>query len=236
MSDLVDISPPVQDGSDSSPRCRAYTVAEQMADAAIHVVGVVLALMSVPVLVALAATWRGDGALVAAVAVYGATLIAMLALSASYNIAAIKLEAGRALDWLRRLDHAAIYVKIAGTYTPFAVIAGGPVGRWLLIGVWSGAVLGMIAKLVAPWGWERISILLYLGLGWAFVFAAGPVAEALTGATLSLMAVGGALYTIGVVFHVWEGLPFQNAIWHAFVLVATFVFYAAVVVEIALGA
>lgn len=214
---------------------RVRSRAELVADAAVHIVGVVAALMAAPVVVALAATWRGDGALVAAVAVYGATLIAMLAFSACYNIAAIRLEAGRTLDWLRRLDHAAIYVKIAGTYTPFAVIAGGPVGRWLLIGVWSGAALGSLAKLVGPWGWERLSILFYLALGWAIVFAFGPIAEAVHQITLSLMITGGCLYTAGVVFHVWEGLPFQNAIWHLFVLIASSVFYAAVIVEIALG-
>lgn len=216
---------------------RAPSTAEHVADAVVHVVGVVAALLSVPVLITLAATFRGDGPLVAAVAIYGTTLIAMLGFSASYNLASsLRLRADRALDWLRRLDHAAIYVKIAGTYTPFAVIAGGPVGRWLLIGVWSGAALGMLAKLLAPWGWERISVVFYLALGWAFVLAAGPVAQALTGATLVLMAVGGGLYTVGVVFHLWERLPFQKAIWHLFVLSASFVFYAAVVVEITVGA
>ena len=225
--------------SDAPPmpaRCRReYSQAELAADAVIHVIGVVAALMSVPVLIALAATWRGDGAFVAAVAIYGATLVMMLALSASYNIACIRLTAGEALDWLRRLDHAAIYVKIAGTYTPFAVLAGGPVGRWLLIGVWSGAMLGSAAKLIAPWGWERLSIMLCLALGWTIVLAIGPISAAVHELTLWLIGAGGVLYTIGVVFHVWEDLPFQNAIWHLFVLVASFVFYAAVVVEIALG-
>ena len=214
-------------------RLRAHTRAEQMADAAIHFVGVVGALVAVPILVTLAAASREGEPIVVAIVVYGLSVIAMLGFSASYNLATIRLEGGRLLDWLRRLDHAAIYVKIAGTYTPFAVIAGGPVGRWLLIGVWSGAVLGMLAKLVAPWGWERVSVGLYLALGWAFVLAAGPISRALTGDTLALMAIGGGLYTVGVIFHLWERLPFQNAIWHLFVLVATFVFYAAITVEVA---
>jgi hemolysin III len=207
-----------------------------MADAAIHLVGVLGALLAVPVLVILAASWRGDGPLVAAVAVYGASLIAMLGFSASYNIAQLRLAPGRALVWLRRLDHATIYVKIAGTYTPYAVIAGGPAGKWLLIGVWSGATLGFLGKLLAPHLWERASLVLYLGLGWAFVLAFEPIASSITEATLVLVAIGGALYTVGVVFHLWERLPFQNAIWHLFVLVATSVFYAAMTVEIAIGA
>jgi hemolysin III len=218
------------------PECRAYTRAEQMADAAIHLVGVVGALLAVPVLVTLAALWRGDGPLVAAVAIYGASLIAMLTFSASYNLAAIRLARGQALDWLRRLDHAAIYIKIAGTYTPYGVIAGGPVGKWLLIGVWSGATLGFLGKLLVPHRWQRFSLALYLGLGWAIVLAFGPISQSITQATLMLVATGGVLYTVGVVFHLWERLPFQNAIWHLFVLVATFVFYAALLVEIAVGA
>jgi hemolysin III len=218
------------------PDCRAYTRAELLADAAIHLVGVIGALLAVPVLVTLAALWRDDGALVAAVAIYGASLIAMLTFSASYNLANVRLARGRALDWLRRLDHAAIYVKIAGTYTPFAVIAGGPVGQWILIGVWSGAGLGFAGKLLVPHRWQRFSLALYLGLGWAFVAALGPISQAITGATLVLVAIGGTLYTVGIVFHLWERLPFQNAIWHLFVLVATFVFYAALVVEITIGA
>jgi hemolysin III len=218
------------------PNCRAYTRTEQLADATIHLIGVVGALVAVPVLVVLAATWRGDGPLVAAVAIYGVSLIAMLSFSASYNLAQLRLAPGRAIDWLRRLDHATIYVKIAGTYTPYGVIAGGALGKWLLIGIWSGAAVGFLGKLLAPHRWQRASLALYLALGWVFVLAAEPLSHVITGATLVLVAVGGLLYTVGVIFHLWERLPFQNAIWHLFVLVATAVFYAALVVEMAIGA
>jgi hemolysin III len=219
-----------------APLRRAYTRAEQTTDAAIHLLGVLSALLGVPVLVTLAAIWRGDRVLVAAVAIYGASLIAMLSFSAGYNIAMIRQQGGRAIDWLRRLDHAAIYVKIAGTYTPYGVIAGGPVGRWLLIGVWSGAALGFLGKIVAPHRWQRLSLALYLGLGWAFLLAAEPISSAISEPTLMLVAIGGVLYTVGVLFHLWERLPFQNAIWHLFVLVASAIFYAALVVEMAVGA
>jgi hemolysin III len=214
---------------------RPYSRAEQAADETIHVIGVLAALLAVPVMVTLAAVWRDDGAVIAAVAVYGVTLLAMLGFSASYNVAYLRARSTSLIEMLRRLDHAAIYVKIAGTYTPYAVIAGGPVGRWLLIGVWSGAVIGLLGKLIAPHKWERASLVLYLALGWAFVFAAGPVSASITQATLVLIIVGGCLYTTGVIFHVWTRLPFQNAIWHFFVLAATCVFYSAMTVEIALG-
>jgi len=211
-----------------------YTAAEQAADTTVHIVGVVGAMLAVPVMVTLAAVWH-DGAFIAAVAVYGASLLAMLGISAGYNLAFLRRQGGRLVEVLRRLDHAAIYVKIAGTYTPYAVIAGGPVGRWLLIGVWSGAIVGLAGKLLAPRRWERLSVLLYLAMGWAFVAAAGSIAATVTTATLVLMIVGGCLYTVGVVFHLWNRLPFQNAIWHLFVLVASFVFYAAIIVEVVMG-
>ena len=93
----------------------------------------------------------------------------------------------------------------------------------------------LLGKLVAPHKWERASVVLYLALGWAFVLAAGPVSAAITQATMILIIVGGCLYTVGVVFHLWQRLPFQNAIWHLFVLVASFVFYSAIIVEISIG-
>jgi len=213
-----------------------YSRAEQIADVTVHIVGVMGALVAVPVLVTLAAVWRDDGSFVAAVAVYGASLLAMLGVSAGYNLTSLRRQGGKLVEVLRRLDHATIYVKIAGTYTPYAVIAGGPVGRWLLIGVWAGAAAGMLGKLLAPRRWERASLVLYLGLGWAFLAAAEPITAGVTSATLILMFIGGGLYTFGVIFHLWRGLPFHNAIWHLFVLLATFVFYAAIVVEIAIGA
>ncbi|MEM7056181.1 MAG: hemolysin III family protein [Pseudomonadota bacterium] len=214
---------------------RSYSTAEVWADTTIHLVGVVGALLAVPVMITLVSVWRDEGALIAAVAIYGASLLAMLAFSAGHNIASPRLSGTKWHEALRRLDHAAIYVKIAGTYTPYAVLAGGPVGRWLLIGVWSGAVLGLLGKLLAPYKWERASVVLYLALGWAFVLAAGPVSAAITEATMILIVVGGCLYSVGVIFHLWQRLPFQNAIWHLFVLVASFVFYSAIIVEISIG-
>ena len=212
-----------------------YTRSEQIADMTVHAVGVLGALLAVPVLITLAAVGEdAEGAFIAAVAVYGASLLIMLGMSAGYNFSVLRSRGGRLLDWLRRADHAAIYVKIAGTYTPYAVLAGGPVGRWLLIGVWSGAALGLAGKLFAPHRWERASIVLYLALGWLFVVAAGPITESISTASLVLILVGGGLYTVGVLFHLWQRLPFQNAIWHLFVLLASFVFYSAVLVEVAI--
>lgn len=222
--------------TDSPSQTRAPSRAETTADAAVHVIGVICALLAVPVLITLAAVWREEVSLIAAVAIYGVTLLVMLGLSAWYNLANVRQGGTRLVEWLRRADHAAIYVKIAGTYTPYAVITGGPLGRWLLVGVWSTAALGLLGKLIAPEKWERVSVLLYLALGWCIVLVFGPVSAAITQATAVLIVVGGCLYSVGVIFHLWERLPFQNAIWHGFVLVASFVFYAALMVEVSTGA
>lgn len=208
---------------------------EQIADAVVHIVGVALVMLAVPVLVTLAAVWRDEASVIAAMSIYGASLLAMILFSATYNLAAIRFPGRSILGVLRRLDHGAIYLKIAGTYTPFAVIAGGPLGRWLLICIWSGAALGFLGKIIAPDRWERASIVLYLAMGWAFVVAAGPISESITQASLILIVVGGCLYSVGVIFHLWERLPYQNAIWHVFVLVASLVFYSAMIVEVSIG-
>ncbi len=207
----------------------AYSRAERLADAVIHVSGVVAALIAAPVLVTLAAVWHGDAATIAAAAVYGVSMIAMFGCSALYHLIP-------ATNWrwlLRRLDHAAIYVKIAGTYTPFAVLLAGRDAVWILGGIWTAAALGVVLKLLAPHRFERASLVLYLAMGWAIVGVGGPILDALTPAALTLMISGGVLYTGGVVFFLWERLRFHNAIWHLMVLAASFVFYAGVLVEVA---
>jgi hemolysin III len=138
---------------------------------------------------------------------------------------------------LRRFDHAAIYVKIAATYTPFAMVKlGGAIGFGLLGAVWAVGLFGVAAKLFWPAQLVRTSYVLYLAQGWACVAALQPLTEALPARALTLLVVGGILYTLGVVFHLWQSLRYHNAIWHGFVLVASACHFAAVVDAVALGA
>lgn len=209
--------------------CRPYTRAERIADGVVHVAGVTAALVAVPVMITLAAVWHGDLSTVAAASVYGISLLVMFAASAGYHM--IPFPSWRGV--LRRLDHAAIYVKIAGTYTPFAVLLAGEDAKWILIGIWSAALIGTLIKVIAPDRFQVLTLVLYLVMGWAFLAIGGPIVERASTSSLVMMAVGGVLYTVGVVFHLWSRLPFQNAIWHGFVLAATFIFYAAVMTEVA---
>ena len=208
---------------------RAYSRAEYLSDAAVHLAGLVLAAGSVPVLIVLAAVLRGDAASVAGVSVYAATLALMLAASAAYNVAGPVRWSGV----LRRIDHACIYLKIAGTYTPFLLIAGQ--GWGLLVTVWAGALAGAGLKALAPDRFRWLGLALYLGLGWVGVIAGGALFAALPLATVVLMLVGGVIYTAGVGFFLWDRLPFHITVWHGLVLAATGVFYAAVTVAVVAG-
>ncbi len=208
-----------------------YTPGERIADGVVHVCGVALSLVAAIILIVVAAG-TGDPWVIASVAIYCLGTVAVFVISAAYHLS-------RPSDLkavLRRLDHAAIFVKIAGTYTPFALVSlGGVWGALLLASVWSIAAVGVPLKLFAPDRIARIALWLYLVQGWLVIGAIWPLSEALSGPALSLMAIGGALYTAGVIFYITENLKFQNAIWHSFVLAASGFMYAAVLSGVALG-
>jgi hemolysin III len=157
--------------------------------------------------------------------VYSVCLLTMLGCSAAYNLAS---NASRR-EFLRKLDHAAIFLMIAGTYTPFTTCRLN--GVWAIgmtAAVWTGAVTGAVMKLIYPRGVERGSIVAYLALGWMILVGVRPMLGSTDARTAILIAVGGVLYSIGVGFHLWRALPFHNAIWHSFVLVAASCHYAAI--------
>ena len=197
---------------------------ELVADGVVHALGLALGIAGAVVLVALA-VFDGPPVPLAPLFVYAAGLVAMLGCSAAYNL----LRSSRRHDLLRRLDHAAIFAMIAGTYTPFTTLLDGAWSAPLTAAIWSVAAIGIAVKLCQPRRIERISIILYLGLGWIGLVAVGPFLASLGPATLALLAAGGVLYTVGVLFHVWKSLPYQNAIWHGFVLAGAVVHYVAVV-------
>ena len=209
------------------PQRIEYTRAERLSDGIIHVSGLALVLVAVPVLVTTAAFLRGDFTALFGISVYGLALIAMILCSALYNMVPHP-------DWagiLKRLDHSAIYVKIAGTYTPFTLLSGGH-GMWLLAGLWGAALTGVGMKLVWPDRFRIAAIALYLAMGWAGLFAGGAFLATLSAPVIALIVIGGCLYTAGVGFYLFERLPFHYTIWHAFVLVASLVFYAAVTLHL----
>lgn len=198
---------------------------ELLADKLVHVIGLTAGSVGAGVLVAITAAGARIGDIVSA-AVYSLGLLAMLGCSAAYNLA--RRSPHREL--LRRFDHAAIFAMIAGTYTPFTTLALS--GNWAIFMtalVWSIAALGIALKLTLPQRrFEGLSVALYVAFGWIAVIAVGPLTQSLSLTLLLMVAAGGVVYTLGVIFHAWERLPYQNAIWHSFVLVAAAIHYAAV--------
>ena len=200
---------------------------EYFADMTIHLAGIVLAVTASLWLL----THVGGGAVVASVAVYCAGLLAMIGASAAYNLVPHRFAAKQIL---RRLDHAAIFVMIAGTYTPLVTSRlGGREGTIILSAVWACAVLGIAIKLVFPRRFELFTLVLYLAMGWSIVTVIRPLAAHMAGLSFRLLVAGGLIYSAGVVFYVWERLPFHRAIWHGFVLTAAILQFAAIAFELA---
>jgi len=157
--------------------------------------------------------------------VYVIGLVTMLAFSADYNLWPVS-----PVKWvLRRFDHSAIYLLIAGTYTPFlGQMKNALASAGLGIGVWLSAAVGMALKLALPGRFDRLAVILCLLLGWSGVIAYDSLASAIPSSSLWLLAIGGILYSLGTLFHVWRRLRFHNAIWHGFVLLAASCHYSAV--------
>ena len=201
-----------------------YDRAELIADGIVHGIGVFSGLVAVTVLIVLAAVFASAYE-VLSVSVYAAGLLMMLGFSAAYNLWPISKS-----KWLlRRLDHSAIYVLIAATYTPvFAQLQDRVFALSLLAGVWSIAAVGIVLKLFFPGRFDKVSVGLYLAMGWSGLLAFDDGLSSLPRLSLWFIVAGGLLYTFGVIFHAWRRLRFQNAIWHAFVLLGAACHYTAV--------
>ena len=192
-----------------------YSVREEWLNCAVHVVGIVASLIALPVLVT-AALRTGDPWLLVGGLTFGLSALLMFSTSSLYHAA--KDPATRLR--LRRVDHAAIYLLIAGTYTPFTL--GALRGSWgwsLAAVIWTLALLGIIFKTTSlGFRFHRTSVALYVAMGWLAVVAAKPLMQHLSTLELSWLVAGGLCYTLGVAFYVWKGRPYTHAIWHVFVL------------------
>lgn len=204
---------------------RRHHAAEIEADFAVHLLGTFAGAIGAAVLLALAAASANAATTLWPVLAYSAGLMAMLGFSAAYHLQ----RSSERRELLRRLDHAAIFVMIAGTYTPFtACILDGVYAIWLTGSMWLAAVTGVVVKLAYPRRFEWASTVVYLALGWAVVIFMHPLLALLDRSTLVLLVAGGVLYSIGACIHRWRRLPFHDAIWHGLVLVAAGCHYAAI--------
>jgi hemolysin III len=208
----------------SAPSHRPQTAAEEIANSVSHGMGFVLAVAGAPLLIA-AAAQRGTLSDVIAVSVFAGAMALMYLSSTIYHA----LPQGQAKRVFQVLDHSAIYLLIAGTYTPFTLGVLQGAWGWTLFGlVWGLAAFGVLVKAFAGIRWHVLSTALYLGMGWLALIAAKPLWESLPLAGLAWLLAGGIAYTAGVYFYAKKTLRFGHFVWHLFVVAGTACHFIAV--------
>ncbi|MBV2123268.1 MAG: hemolysin III family protein [Candidatus Thiodiazotropha sp. (ex Ctena orbiculata)] len=191
-----------------------YTLGEEIAHAVTHGIGVLLSVAGLAILVTYAALY-GDVWHITSCSIYGATLILLYSASTLYH----GIPMPRAKKLLQRFDHAAIFLLIAGTYTPFTLVNLRGSWGWTLFGlVWGFAIVGVLLELFRDVRLKWLSLSLYLGLGWLVVVAIKPLIDAVEVGGIVLLLAGGLCYSLGVIFYIWRRLAYHHAVWHLFVL------------------
>ena len=204
-----------------------YSTSEEVASSLSHGLGIVLSIAGLAVLASFAAI-HGDFWRIASVCVYGTTLILLYTASTLYHA----VPNPRAKPILRLLDHSAIYLLIAGTYTPFALISLGGVWGWALFAiVWTLALIGIALELRHVRN-RVIAASLYVGMGWVGIVAIKPLMQSIELGGLWLLFGGGLCYTFGVPFYLWRKLPYNHALWHLFVLAGSVLQFFAVLLYV----
>ena len=201
-----------------------YSPAEELANRLTHGVGALLSVAGLVLMVVYSAL-HGDAWVITSTAIYGASLVALYTASTLYHT----FSSDRWRRFFQKMDHAAIFLLIAGTYTPFTL---GPLRGswgWTLFGiVWGFAVVGVVLKLFFAGKADVLSTIAYLIMGWLVVIAIKPLVAALPSGALWLLVAGGLCYSVGTIFYLWEKLPFNHAVWHVWVLGGSVCHWAAV--------
>lgn len=205
-----------------------YSRREEVANAVTHGIGAVLSIAALALLVVFAALY-GTAWHVVSFSIYGATMLLLYFNSTMVH----SLKEGKAKDFFEFLDHSSIYLFIAGTYTPLMLVAiRGPLG-WTLFGIaWGIAVFGVVFKAFFVKRFLFMSTIFYIAMGWMIVIAWGPLTQAVASGGITLLVLGGILYTLGTIFYVWRGFPYHHAIWHLFVLAGTVLHFFVVLLYI----
>ena len=206
---------------------RTYSRPEWLTDMAIHIAGILFAVNA-----SLWLLWHVTGLpVVVSVSVYCAGLLAMIIASATYNLWPAHRPSKQIL---RKLDHSAIFIMIAATYTPFAANRlAPPAGDLILAAIWGCASFGIAMKVLFPRRFELATMALYIAMGWMIITVIKPLAASVATLDFWLLMGGGLVYMAGIAFYLIERIPYHKAIWHAFVLVAAILHFAAVALEFA---
>jgi hemolysin III len=206
----------------------SFSLKEEIAHSVIHGIGIILGVAGLIILIAHAADC-GSIRHIIGCGIFGAALVVLYSASTLYH----GIQHPTAKKVLRIIDHSAIYLLIAGTYTPFTLINMQGVWGWSLFGVsWGLALLGIVLQFSPLRKYSAIRLILYLTMGWAIVVAIKPLAASVPLTTMKLIVAGGLSYTVGVIFYLWRKLPYNHAIWHVFVLAGSVQHYFAVLLAI----
>lgn len=193
----------------------AYSVKEEVANAISHGVGLILGIVGLVLLLVKAVDHRADALTIVSMSIYGGSMIALFLASTLYHA----IPHQNAKRWLKTFDHCAIYLLIAGSYTPFLLVSlRTPLAFSLMIVIWSIALIGIIMKIAFVYRFKRLSLVTYLTMGWLSLIVIYQLALNLDVGGLTLLAAGGVVYSLGVIFYVAKRIPYNHAIWHAFVL------------------
>jgi hemolysin III len=204
-------------------------VRQELANILTHGVGILFGIVAIPILIALA-TNSGQVAGLVGVAIYGFSFLMVFTSSTIYH----STFEPRIKQVMRKVDHISIYFLIAGSYTPFILLyLYNGLGFTILAIEWGFAIFGIFYKLFFINRSNILSVIIYLGMGWAAVFAPSSFFTSMPTESLVLIVTGGLLYTLGVIFYLWERLPYHHAIWHIFVLAAAICHYVAVLYAMA---
>ncbi|WP_213990626.1 hemolysin III family protein [Sodalis sp. dw_96] len=194
---------------------QGYTLAEEIANSVSHGVGLIFGIVGLVLLLVQAGDVGADVTAMTSYSLYGGSMILLFLASTLYHA----IPHPPAKRWLKKLDHCAIYLLIAGTYTPFLLVGlASPLAKGLMVVIWGMALLGVIFKLAFAHRFEVVSLITYLTMGWLSLVVIYQLAQRLPVGGLTLLAVGGLIYTVGVIFYACNRIPFNHAIWHGFVL------------------
>ena len=194
---------------------QGYSLAEEVANSISHGIGLVFGIVGLVLLLVQAADTNASATAIASYSLYGGSMIMLFLASTLYHA----IPHQRAKQWLKKFDHCAIYLLIAGTYTPFLLVGlNSPLAKGLMIVIWSLALLGILFKLTIAHRFKILSLVTYLTMGWLSLIVVYQLAVKLAVGGVTLLAVGGVVYSLGVIFYVCKRIPYNHAIWHGFVL------------------
>ncbi|MDY0887967.1 MULTISPECIES: PAQR family membrane homeostasis protein TrhA [Kosakonia] len=194
---------------------QGYTLAEEIANSISHGIGLVFGIVGLVLLLGQAFDTHASTLAITSYALYGGSMILLFLASTLYHA----IPHPRAKIWLKKFDHCAIYLLIAGTYTPFLLVGlDSPLARGLMVVIWGLALLGILFKLTIAHRFKVLSLVTYLAMGWLSLVVIYELAMRLSPGGITLLAVGGLIYSLGVIFYVCKRIPYNHAIWHGFVL------------------